>query len=181
MFTVKTRHWMLGSFVALTMVVVAAQPLVAIAQRAANPVERRLRPGTGYWDNQRAARSMQHARDYSHGLYDYMLRSEQVVPPIAKSEAEGVTRNLQASQRELATVRKTAPDNQSVRISLDRIEQHLTKAAELQQTLREECNRQEIDRTATADCCGELARELDQAIAEHASLMRQLDRAELMP
>ena len=181
MLTSKTKNCMLASLVVLTMGVVAAEPLVALAQRARNPVERRLQPGAGYWENQRAARSMQHARDYSHGLYDYTIRAEQIAPAIAKSEAEGVTRNLQASQQELAAVRKTAPNDPSVGASLDKIEQHLKKVAELQQKLHEECNRQDIDRTATADCCGELTRELDQAIAEHASLMRQLDRAALAP
>jgi hypothetical protein len=175
MLTTKTKNCVLGCIVALA-AVVAAEPLVAIAQRGGSPAERRLRPGAGYWENQRAARSMQHARDYSHGLYDYTVRSEQIAPPIAKAEAEGVARNLQASQRELTAVRQSAPDEQAIRTSLDKIDQHLKKATELHQKLHEECNRQDIDRAATAVCCDELSAELDQAIAEHASLMRRLER-----
>ncbi len=120
-------------------------------------------------------RSIQHARDYTSGLHDYTIRAERIAPAIAQSEAEGVTRNLQATQQNLAVVRETAPDDQAVRDSIGKVEQHLKKAAELHQTLHEQCHRQEIDREATAECCNDLIKELDLAIAEHGALMRSLN------
>ncbi len=162
----------------LAMAAAAVEPVALLTQRMGiNPIERRLRPGDGYWANQRAARNMQHARDYMSGLYDYTVRAERVAPAVAQSEVEAVTRNLQATRQNLTVVRETAPEDQAVKTSIDGIEQHLKRAIELHQTLHEECHRQEIDREATADCCNDLIRELDQAIAEHGALMRQLERA----
>lgn len=174
MFTCKQNCIFLASLLAMA---AAVEPVAVLAQRGVNPIERRLHPGQGYWGNQRAARSIQHARDYTSGLHDYTIRAERIAPAIAQSEAEGVTHNLQATQQNLAVVRETAPDDQAVRDSIGKVEQHLKKAAELHQTLHEQCHRQEIDREATAECCNDLIKELDLAIAEHGALMRQLERA----
>jgi|GEM_PF-1400408 len=175
MFTCKQNCVFLAGLIAMA---AAVEPVAALAQGGSvNPIERRLHPGQGYWGNQRAARSMQHARDYTIGLHDYTIRAERIAPTIAQSEAEGVTRNLQATHQNLAVVREAAPDGQAVRASIGKIEQHLKKAAELHQALHEECHRQEIDREATAECCNDLIKELDLAIAEHGALMRQLERA----
>lgn len=171
---VSAKHSALSVLTLLAAGLLIGEP-VAAQWISKDIAQRKQHPGS-HWQHQRAARSMQHARDYSHGLYNYVIEAPMVTQEVAQAEAQGIARNLEATQRELATVRQAAPQQDAIQQSLAKVEQHLKAAAEMQKKLQQECQKAEGDQTAVANCCSDLTKELDQAIAEHAALMRKLDR-----
>lgn len=148
---------------------------IAEAQRTRNPIERRLRPGQGFWANQRASRSLSHARDYSHGFYQYSQGAQTIQPQVARSETSGLHSNLNAARQELTIIRKEYASNPEVAKSVSVIEGHLTKAEGQHKTLHTACQHETIDGKVVMHCCNEITKEVDKAIAEHKAMMRHLD------
>lgn len=148
----------------------------AAQQRPLNRVERRLHPGTGFWENQRASRSIRHARDYSRDLYRYSRDAQVVRPDVAKSESEELGRNIDMAKQELAAVGKAYEGDKEVQTTLEAINKHIAKAAEVHKQLHEECCKDAPDGGVTMHCCSEITKELDKAAAEHAALMRTLEQ-----
>ncbi len=156
----------------------------AVGSRSASPhrvqsrrrsiAARRQHPGKGFWANQRASRSLQHAQTYSCDLYNYSRGATLVVPEVAKTESENIGRNLEAAKREFATVRAALGGNKEALVALDGIGKHLNKAAETQKSLHEECCKDSPDSGVCAGCCSDITKELDKAVAEHDALMRTL-------
>lgn len=161
-------------------VVVAAIGGLAIVQEAAAQrdagAKARGEIGTGFWTNRRASRSMQHARDYSRGLYRYSRDARVVRPRVAKSESEELARNIEKAQKQLADVRKLYSTDKQVQAALDVIDKHIAKAAKVHKELHEECCKDAPNRGVTMRCCSEIIKELDKAAAEHAAVLRTLER-----
>ena len=126
------------------------------------------------WGQNRAQRSMRHARDYSRDLHYYSRDVEKVQPNVAKAESDSIGKNIRAAQQELAGVRKQAGDDKDVLASLEAIETHLANAAKVHQTLHKECLKDSVDAGVSMGCCNEITKELEKAMAEHAALLRKL-------
>tara|TARA_R110002124_G_scaffold223994_1_gene389449 strand:- start:32 stop:589 length:558 start_codon:yes stop_codon:yes gene_type:complete len=129
--------------------------------------------------NQRASRSMSHARDYSRDLYYYARDAHIIDPKIAKSESTELGRNIEATKKELATIRKEYAGDKEVLASLKLIEDHLKNATTQHKTLHTECQMDTFDGNAGMKCCSDITKELEKAMAEHAALMRKLEIKEL--
>lgn len=127
----------------------------------------------------RASRNMSYARDYSRDLYYYTRDAHTIDPEIATSESTELGRNIDATKKELATIRKEYAGDKEVLTSLKIIEDHLTNAAAQQKTLHAECQRDTFDGTAGMTCCSDITKELEKAMAEHAALLRKLEIKEL--
>lgn len=146
----------------------------AAQQRPRSTIDRKLHPGKGFWENQRASRSIQHARDYSRGLYRYSRDTQVVRPEVAKSESEELSRNIGKAGKELTAVGKQYEGDKEVQTALETISRHIAKAAEVHKQLHEECCKDAPDDGVTMHCCSQITKELDKAAAEHAALLRTL-------
>jgi hypothetical protein len=127
------------------------------------------------WNQNRAQRSLRHARDYSRDLHYYSRDVEKVQPEVAKSESEQIGKNIETANKDLATVRKSIGDDKEAAASLDIIDKHLAKAAEIHKTLHAECCKDSVDAGVCTECCNDITKELEKAMAEHAALIRKLD------
>lgn len=145
-------------------------------QRPRSPIERRLHPGRGFWENQRASRSIRHARDYSRDLYRYSRDARVVRPEVAKSESEELGRNIDKAKKGLTAVGKQYVGDKDVQAALETINKHIAKAAEVHKQLHEECCKDAPDGGVTMHCCSQITKELDKAAAEHAALLRTLEQ-----
>lgn len=152
---------------------VIAQPSGIHRSRSAR--DRRQRPGKGFWANQRASRSLRHARDYSRDLYLYSRQAVVVSPTVAKAESENLGRNIDLAKKEVAAIRKEYEGNKEVASALAGIDKHIAKAAETHKSLHEECCKDKPDGHVCASCCSDITKELDKALAEHAALIRKLE------
>jgi len=170
----RERKVLMSVCVALAALMAVSGPTAAFAQRDAGS-KARGEFGTGFWSNQRAARNMQHARDYSRGLYRYSRDAEVIRPEVLKSESAELGRNIESANKELATLREEYKADKEVLASLKTIEDHLTKAAAQHKTLHAECQKENIDGTVGMECCNTITKELEHAMAEHAALMRKLE------
>ena len=127
----------------------------------------------------RASRNMSHARDYSRDLYYYTRDAQTIDPELVKSESTELGRNIDATKKELAKLRKEYAGEKEVLASLKVIEDHLANAAAQHKTLHAQCQMDTYDETAGMKCCSDITNELEKAIAEHAALMRKLEIKEL--
>ncbi len=163
-----------GSFLAAFAIVLAAGAKPAFSQRDAG-AKIRGDSGVGFWSNQRAARSMRHARDYSRDLYDYSRDARAIQPEVAKSDSANLGRNIESAKNELTHVRKEQAGDKDVLAALAIIEEHLAKATEHHKTLHAACQKDTVDAAVGMECCNVITVELEKALAEHGALMRKLE------
>lgn len=172
----QSRVALVGVCLAVIAAMMATDVSSALAQRRPTPPERRLHPGKyPFWSNQRASRSMRHARDYSRDLYHYSRDAAKIEPEVAKSESEQLGKNIEAAQRDLNDARKKAGGDKETLAALEAIQKHLANAAATHKTLHAECCKDSVDGNVCTECCNEITKELEKAMAEHAALMRRLD------
>lgn len=165
----------LPSWCLLVVAMVAlAVPSTGLAQRDAG-AKARGEYGKGFWSNQRASRNLRHARDYSRDFYQYSRSVRTIQPEIAKSESAELGRNIEAANQELANIVKEYAADKAVQERVKVIEGHLAKAAAQHKMLHAECQKDSVDGTVSMECCSEITKELEKAIAEHAALMRTLE------
>lgn len=170
----RVAMWTVCLALMATMLATEISPV--LAQSRPTPPQRRQHPGKyPFWSNQRASRSMRHARDYSRDLFIYSRDVAAVEPDVAKSESEQLGKNIAAAQRDLEDVGKKVGDDKEALASLEVINKHLASAAATQKTLHEECNKAKVDAGVCTHCCNMITKELEKAMAEHAALMRRLD------
>jgi len=127
----------------------------------------------------RASRNMSHARDYSQDLYYYTCDTQTPDPELVRSGSTELGRNIDATKKELATIRKEYEADKEVLASLKEIQKHLMNAAAQHKTLEDHCQMETFDGTAGMKCCSDITKELEKAIAEHSALMRKLEIREL--
>ncbi len=170
------KRWLNLGVIILT-AVVAAGPTVAQAQRKSPGGVTggdRLRPQSSY-NNQRASRSIRHARDYSRDIYHYSRVPETIQPSVAKADAEELGRSIKTAQQELATVRQEVGNDPAGTQTLKTIDQHLGTAEKQHKMLYEECCKESVDGLACMKHCNQILLELDKAQAEHDALMRSME------
>jgi hypothetical protein len=161
-----------GTGLAMALMLAVAVPSPAMAQRDAGAKARG--DFSPFWSNQRASRSMRHARDYSDGLYRYSRESKTVAPEVAKSESEELGRQIANAKKHVADVRKEVGDDKKAATALDSIQKHLDTAAASHAMLHEECCKATVNGQVCSDCCSDITKELEKAMAEHDALVRKL-------
>jgi hypothetical protein len=168
---------LLSLAVTILTAVVAAGPTVAQAQRKSPgglTGGDRLRPGSSY-SNQRASRSIRHARDYSRDIYHYSRVPRTIQPSVAKADAEDLGRTITTAQQQLDTVRQEIGNDPAAATPLKTIDQHLATAEKQHKMLYEECCKESVDGLACMKHCNQILLELDKAQAEHDALIRSLE------
>lgn len=148
---------------------------MAQAQRSGGGVTggARLRPGS--WNQQRASRSVRHARDYARGIYEHSRDAGTIPVDIARAESEELGRNIANAQQELQAVRQEVGQDPAAAASLKTINEHLSKAATEHAMLHKECGKESIDGSACMKHCNQILLELDKAQAEHNALLRAME------
>lgn len=125
--------------------------------------------------NKRTSRSVQHARSYSRGIYEYSRDADKIDPAVTKSESEELGHNITKAQKDLAAAKKEAGDDAKTLATLKAVEQHLTAAAEHHKMLHEECCKNEVDGSVCMKHCNQILLELDKAQAEQDALIRSME------
>lgn len=125
--------------------------------------------------NQRASRSIRHARNYSRDIYRYSRQADRVDPAVAKSESEELGHNITKAQKELAAARNETDNDAETIAALKSIEKHLATAAEHHAMLHEECCKDAVDGGVCMKHCNQILLELDKAQAEHDALIRTME------
>lgn len=160
---------------------VAALALVAnleiFAQKRARPTaERRLHPGRGFWANKAASRRIDHALDYSRGLYEYAQQAQTIDPAEARVQAEELSRNLDAAKKRLDEARKEAEaekDSETV-VDIDSINKHVFAASKQHEKCMAECKKKEVNGESVMHCCQTITSSLGDAKKEHSRVMKRL-------
>lgn len=156
---------------------IASSPSQADAQRIRSVIERRQRPGRGFWTDERTERNIRHARDYSRSLYYYSRYARYVEPHVARSESSNLGQCITAARKEVASRVKTTKSTDA-QVALKTIEKHLDSAAKAQKALHAECSKDSMNKMACAKHCNTITKELDKAQAEHRALIRALELRE---
>ena len=172
----RLNRMTLASIVALTCaLVIWGDVPTAQAQRSGGGVTgaARLRPGS--WSQQRASRSVRHARDYARGIYEHSRDARSIPVDIARAESEELGRNIAKAQQELQTVQQEVGQEPTAAASLKTIKEHLSKAATEHAMLHKECEKESIDESACMKHCNQILLELDKAQAEHDALLRIME------
>lgn len=168
-----SKNLALGLAVTLTATTLGAS--VASAQSKIRSVEER-RQGKGFWENSRASRNIQHARDYSRGIQRYTTQVPRINPVITKSESEMLGHHVQGIQREMAAVRESNVSNPQVAQQVKSIETKVTQVASTQKMLHEECCKDSPDGKVCADMAAKITSTLDQIAKDHAKLLKAMDQ-----
>ncbi|MDC0936961.1 hypothetical protein OAS39_11800 [Pirellulales bacterium] len=177
----RKRLLTLGAVVLAAMLVAA--PTDALAQGNKSPGGltggARLRPGTSA--NQRASRSVRHARDYSRDIYHYSRVPAMIQPSVAKTESEELGRDIAKAQQEFAAVRQEVGSDPATTATLKTIDQHLAAAEKQHAMLHAECCKESVDGTACMKHCNQILLELDKVRAEHDAMLRSMEIKEQAP
>lgn len=155
-----------------------------------NSAENRLHAGHGWanrntWGHRQAGRRMGHAIEYSRDLRGYasyprtVQPQEQVVVPVTPYPVivtEEIGRNISAAQRDIARVKKTTDlsKDSDAKASFEKIEKHLTAAAEQHAKMEDCCQGAECDGEGMMKCCDSAVEHLEAAKAENEKLMKRL-------
>jgi hypothetical protein len=178
----RTKVMLVG--MAIIVAVLAVESNNALAQQSGGGVVGgdRLRPGTaGTAGNQRASRSIRHARNYSRDMYRYSRDAERVEPSVAKSDSEELGRNIAKAQKEMTAARQEARNDAAALATLKSVEQHLAAAAVHHKLLHEECCKDSVDSGVCMKHCNQILLGLDKAQAEQDSLIRALEMKAAAP
>ena len=166
---------------------------VSFAQNVRSSVDRHFRPEGGFFETQRSSRGINHARDYARDfyryssprpayqytqgvpVYQYPLQSAVVSAPIMKSESQWLGQTIVGAQQHVTALHEQFKGSPKKLECVKTIEQHLTKAAELQKELHVEWCKQIVDGMVGAKCCSSIVKELDKAAAERETLVRETE------
>lgn len=165
----------------------------ASAQNVRSSIDRKFHPEGGFFETQRSSRGINHARDYARDIYQYssprpVYQYNQGVPvtqystapavvsaPVMKSESQRLEQTIVVAKQNVAALQEKCKNSPSKLESVKTIDQHLTKAAELQKDLHMECCKETVDGMVCAMCASKIVKELDKAAAEHEALVREME------
>jgi hypothetical protein len=171
-----TRERKLMRLIAVIFAAVAvAGPAISFAQKSPGGVTGGARQHPGTWSNQRASRSVRHARDYSRDIYRYSRDAGRIDPAVAKSDSEELGRNIAKAKREVAASRQEAGDDAATLAALKSIDQLLEAAAKQHAMLHEECCKDAVDGSVCMKHCNQILLALDKAQAEQDALIRSTE------
>lgn len=142
------------------------------AQGIRSKVERNN--GGSFWENSRASRGIQHARDYSRSIQRYTTEVPTINPAITKSESEMLGQQIQGIQREMVVIREANASNPQVVEQVKGIETKLVQTATTQKMLHAECCKDTPNGKACGDMAGKVTSTLDQIAKDHAALMKAM-------
>lgn len=152
--------------------VVFGMSLMGVRAFAQSSPKERL--GKAHWENRYSWWPTRHARNYASDLYRYSAAPIRHSPQFMQAQSEECGRNLAASQKNLAAVKKTVKGDMELEQRVASIRRHLAKASEHYKKMHAECCKNAIDGKATMACCHDLISSLDSANAEFAALERRL-------
>lgn len=161
---------------ALSLAVVAAfmslagQPVSAQSRVNTDKVSRNN--GAGFWENSRASRNIQHARDYSRSIQQYSTQVLTLNPVVTQAESQMLGQQIQGIQREMSVVREQNASNPKVVEQVKGIETKLQQATSTQKMLHEECCKDSPDGKVCGDMAAKIASTLDQVAKDHAKLLQ---------
>ncbi len=115
-----------------------------------------------------------HARDHARTLYHYGRRWQSVPKERIEEHVAGVRSNLDAANKEMATLKAAKPDDKDVQTQVATIEGHFAKCDEMCKMMQETAASDKPDMDKMCDCCATMCRELDAANAQHDKLMKKL-------
>ena len=159
----------------LAMVTLLAFSGFASAQNVRSSVDRHTHPEGGFFETQRSSRGINHARDYARDIFQYSTGVPVVTPQVMKSESQWLGQTIAGAQQHVAVLQEQFKSSPSKLESVKTINQHLTKAAELQKDLHTECCKQSVDGMVCGKCCSNIVKELDKAAVEHEALVREVE------
>lgn len=174
MFTKHIGKLILGLAVAVAVTTFQTQIASAQGNKIRSTAERRQHPGKGFWENQRASRNIQHARDYARDIGQYTTTVETISPAIAQAESEELGGRIASIQKELAVVRAENADTPAVVEQVKGIESQLNQAVETQKMLHAECCKDSVNGQVCGDMAGKLTVTLTQVAKGHTKLMKSM-------
>lgn len=122
--------------------------------------------------------AMRSARDYSTYYREYAQTApkEKVNPEVAREAADSIGQYITKAQKHMVWMRKQAVNDKDKETltSLDVIDQNLADASKSHAEMHETCLKENVDGTATMNCCKVIDASLAKAIAEHDKLMKRL-------
>lgn len=167
-------------FVAGASVVAGGLVLGSTSVMAQNKVgsiaERRQHPGrSSYWTNRAAQRRIDHALDYSQGLFEYVRDADDVTQHESYLNAEELTRNIAAAQKRVGEAVKqaeSAKDADSVK-DLKSVSENLSAAAKQCDTCMEACRKESVDGAMVMECCKTVTTHLESAKKTYSRVMKR--------
>lgn len=149
--------------------------VAAGAAQAQLPAGHKITGGyKSFWSGKSASRSLSHARDHAVGAHEYLAQSAQPDPKVVEEQVSEVLRNLETAKKHFATIRKDYSGDKETLAAIDRIEKHLAGAMEHHGKLCECCQEKDFQAIMAMECCNDMTKEIEAALSEHESLMRQL-------
>lgn len=158
----------LGLAAVLALSFLGTQPAAA-QQKVKDSVSRHT--GGGFWENNRASRGIQHARDYSRSIQQYSTQAPKLNPVVTKSESVMLGHQIQGIQREMVIIREENLSNPQVVEPVKVIDTKLAQAATTQTMLHEECCKDSPNGKVCAEMAGKVTSTLDQVAKDHAKLL----------
>ena len=130
--------------------------------------------GAGFWENSRASRNIQHARDYSRSIQQYATQVPTINPVVTKAESQMLGQQIQGIQREMAVIREQNVSNPQVTEQVKVIENKLAQAVNTQKMLHEECCKDSPDGKVCGDMAAKITSTLDQVSKDHDKLLKTM-------
>lgn len=169
------KQIVLGLAIAITATSLGAS--IALAQSKIRSVEER-RQGKGFWENSRASRNIQHARDYSRAIQRYTTQVPMIDPAVTKAESEMLGHHVQGIQREMTAVRESNVSNPQVVEHVKSIETKMAQVASTHKKLHEECCKSSPDGKLCAEMASKISSSLDQIAKDHEKLLTTMGQQE---
>ncbi len=123
------------------------------------------------------SRRIIHATDYARDLRAYVQKpvdgSQKPNPAAVKEIVVELGRNLEAGKKHLVDMKKAAGDDKVTLVAIEKLEDRLTAAFELQETAHACCVK-DFDQDKAAKCCDDLSHELEHITKDHDALMKTL-------
>ncbi len=132
------------------------------------------REGGGFWENSRASRNIQHARDYSQSIQQYTTQVPTINPVVTQAESQMLGQQIQGIQREMVVIREQNVSDPQVVEQVKGIETKLSQAVTTQKMLHEECCKNSPDGKVCGDMAAKITSTLDQVSKDHAKLLKTM-------
>lgn len=173
----STKHvgnLVLGLAIMFALTSLAPQTASAQGKKIRSTADRRQHPEGGFWENSRASRNIQHARDYSRSIQRYATQVPTINPVVTEAESQMLGHQIQGIQREMVVIREANASKPQVVEQVKGIETKLAQAANTQTMLHAECCKDSPDGKVCGDMSGKITATLDQIAKDHAKLLKTM-------
>jgi hypothetical protein len=159
---------------AIVAVALSIVPQISFAAQRDAGAKARGEHGGTFWSSKSAARSVQHARDYSRGAHEYVQSAPKPSAPYLRAEAAEISKNLEDAKAEVDYLKKNTASDKELAAALASIEKHLAAAHTEHHAFRAECAKDSVDSKVAMDCCSSLSDHLGKAHEELVALQKKL-------